>query len=373
MEEHLAVTSISQSTWLMIGFGLLIIIGIYVLYHVTASSSYATMQRAVLTMGVYPKVMDLSPLGCPTSDDSRLCDYYMASSSYSVFPSSYVYDYVSDAVLPPVIKAGARLIELDIYADANDKPIVGLKNEKMGYDYAKNSVSFESCCVSVANTAFNKVETKAASDPFVLSLMFHTNKTNVIDACAEILKQTVGRYLLGPEYAFEGQGKINLAVEPICNLAGKLIIVSGGEVKGSHSMMELVNLSWDSSNLRRISYMTASQPYDHEELINSNRRAISMVVPDPDPDLKNGNPIVLFGYGCQWIMMNYGSLDSMMELYIGKFQQGSMLLKPSYLRYKPSTYKTPVLPPPEHSFQPMAASSPIYDKNPLTGDKSIVI
>jgi hypothetical protein len=71
--------------------------------------------------------------------------------------------------------------------------------------------------------------------------------------------------------------------------------------------------------------------------------------------------------------MNYGSLDSMMELYIGKFQQGSLLLKPEHLRYKPLTYKKPTLPPPEHSFQPMAHTSPIYDSNPKTGDKSIVI
>jgi hypothetical protein len=98
-----------------------------------------------------------------------------------------------------------------------------------------------------------------------------------------------------------------------------------------------------------------------------------MVVPDPDPDLKNGNPTILFSYGCQWNLMNYGSLDSMMELYVGHFQQGSVLLKPSELRYKPKTYKKPTLPDPSLSFQPMAHTSPIYDSNPKTGDKSLVI
>jgi len=351
---------------------LLIAIGGLLIWRTLAGSDMATVQRASLTMGTYEKVTDLVPLGCPTGDDTRLCDYYIASSSYSVFPSSYVYDYISDGILPLVIKAGARLVELDIYSDTDGKPVVGLKNETYGYDYAKNSVSFESCCVSIANTAFNKVETKTASDPFVLSLMFHTTKTNTIEACSEILKQTLARFFLPPQYAYEGQGKLNLAVEPICNLAGKLVIVSGPEIKSIPSMHELVNLSWGSSNLRRLSFMNASQPYDHEELINSNRRAITMVIPDPDPDLKNSNPTVLFGYGCQWIMMNYGSLDAMMEIYVGKFQQGSVLAKPAYLRYKPVVYKKPALPPPEHSFQPMAATSPIYDSNPKTGDKSIV-
>jgi len=328
---------------------------------------------AKTNFNTYKKVTDLAPLGCPTNDNTKLCDYYLASSAYSVFPGSSSYDYISDTTVTLAIKAGARLIELDVYAGDNDAPVVGLKNETLGYDYAKNSVSFESCCVAVANAAFNKVDTPLSSDPFVLSIVFHTDKRNVMDACAGILKNTCQRYMLGPEYAFKGQGNKNLAQEPVCVVAGKLIIVSGGNINGT-TFEELVNLSWNTSNLRRLTYMQASQPYDHDELINSNRTNITMVVPDPLPDLKNNNPTILFSYGCQWNLMNYGSLDDMMELYISEFQQGSVILKPEELRYKPVEAKTAVLPDPAtHSFQPMAHTSPIYDSNPATGDKSIVI
>jgi hypothetical protein len=353
------------------GLGVLaVIFAIYLGYVAAAGNSATTMLRAKSTFGTYSKVTALTPLGCPTGDNTRLCDYYFASSAYSTFPSTYTYDYISDGVIPLAIKAGARLIELDVYAGNGDKPVVGLKNEDLGYDYAKNSVSFESCCVAVANSAFNKVDTPLSSDPFVLSLVFHTDKRHVIDACAEILKTTLQLYMLGPEYSYHRK---NLAQEPICNLAGKVILVSGGNIKGT-SIEELINLSWSTSNLRRLSYMQASQPYDHEELINSNRKHISMVVPDATPDLKNNNPTILFSYGCQWNLMNYGSLDSMMELYIGQFQQGSVILKPQALRYKPVEAKTPILPDPAtHSFQPMSHTSPIYDSNPVTGDKSIVI
>lgn len=351
------------------GIGILILVIAYTIYVTLAGSSTSTTLRAKGTFGVYPKVMQLAPLGCPVSDDTRLCDYYIASSAYTLFPSSYVFDYISDSVIPLAIKAGARLIELDVYAGDQDKPVVGLKNDTYGYDYAKNSISFESCCVSIANNAFNKVETSLSSDPFILSLVFHTDKTVVMNAAAEILKTTLERYMLGPEYSYHRK---NLAVEPICNLSGKLILVSGGNIKGS-LIEELVNLSWSTSHLRRLTFMQASQPYDHEELIESNRRHITMVVPDPDPDLKNGNPTILFSYGCQWNLMNYGSLDSMMELYVGQFQQGSVLLKPAELRYKPKTYKKPTLPDPSLSFQPMSHTSPIYDSNPKTGDKSLVI
>jgi hypothetical protein len=331
--------------------------------------SATAMNAAKPRFATYSKVMQPTAFGF-SNDNTRLCDYYIASSAYSVFPSTYANDYISDSVIPLVIKAGARLVELDIYAGDGDKPVVGLKNETFGYDYAKNSVSFEACCVAIANTAFNRVDTPLSSDPFILSLMFHTDKRNVIDACAEILKTTVQRFMLGPEYAFHRK---NLAQEPMKNLESKLIIVSGGNINGT-TFEELVNLSWSTSNLRRLTFMQASQPYDHEELINSNRKSICMVVPDPVPDLKNGNPTILFSYGCQWNLMNYGSLDDMMELYVGQFQQGSVIIKPDALRYKPTEAKTPVLPDPAtHSFQPMAHTSPIYDSNPSTGDKSIVI
>jgi hypothetical protein len=200
--------------------------------------------------------------------------------------------------------------------------------------------------------------------------MFHTDNTKTINAAAEIIKDsTLNQYFLNPDYAFHRK---NLAQEPIDNLKGKLIIVSGG-VQNT-LMDELINLSWSTSNLRRLTYMQASQPYDHEELIESNKTSICMVVPDPDPDLKNNSPTILFGYGCQWNLMNYGSLDMMMELNIEKFQQGSLILKPQHLRFKPVEAKKAVLPDPAtHSFQPMMHTSPIYDSNPTTGDKSIVI
>jgi hypothetical protein len=191
-----------------------------------------------------------------------------------------------------------------------------------------------------------------------------------MDAAAQILKDTCQRFMLGPEYAFTRK---NLAQEPMINLSGKLIVVSGGNIKGTN-IEELVNLSWSTSNLRRLTYMQASQPYDHDELINANRTNITMVVPDPEPDLKNNNPTILLSYGCQWNLMNYGSLDEMQAINMGTFQDASVVLKPVDLRYKPVEAKTPVLPDPlTHSFQPMMHTSPIYDTDPKTGAKGITI
>lgn len=351
------------STWLyVVAFivGAVIVISIATTtYHAVTPSSVQAKLTASSTFGAYQKVTKLAPLGCPTTPaNMRLCDYYAASSSYSLYPGAKVYDYVSDSILPLVIKAGPRLVELDIYDDGAGKAVVGLKNQKLGTDYAYNTVPFEACCVSIANNAFNSVSCPVSSDPFMLSLVFHTNKTTTINACAEILKTTCRAHMLDSTYSYQRK---NLAVEPICNLQRKMIIVSGGGMKGT-LMEELVNLSWSTSHLRRLTYMEAAQTYDHDELIKHNRNAITMVVPDIGADLTNYNPQILFTYGCQWIMMNYGSVDSMMELYIGEFQENSLVLKPEALReLAVKKYKTPVQPDPAVSFQPMQKISPIYN------------
>jgi hypothetical protein len=60
--------------------------------------------------------------------------------------------------------------------------------------------------------------------------------------------------------------------------------------------------------------------------------------------------------------MNYGSIDSAMETYIGEFQERSAVLKPEALRaLKLERYKAPVLQDPNLSFQPQRKISPIYD------------
>jgi hypothetical protein len=350
-----------SNIWLILYviIGAVIVWALSSVYGAVKPSKSKAMSTATPIFAAYEKVTKLAPLGCPTTPTNmRLCDYYMASSSYSLYPGSKVYDYISDSILPLVIKAGPRLVELDIYDDGYGKPVVGLKNQKLGTDYAYNTVPFEACCVSIVNTAFNSITSPVSSDPFILSLVFHTNKTTTINACAEILKTTCRSFMLDSTYSYQRK---NLAVEPICNLQRKLVIVSGGAMKGT-LMEELVNLSWSTSNLRRLTYLEASQTYDHEELISHNRNRITMVVPDIGSDLTNYNPQILFTYGCQWIMMNYGSVDSMMELYISEFQENSLVLKPQALRaLVPKKYKTPVEPDPKVSFQPMQKISPIYN------------
>ena len=304
---------------------------------------------------VYSDIIKSAPLGCPS--DTVVCDYYMSSSGYTVIPSTTVYTYITTDAITEVIKGGARLIELDIYS-VNGDPVVGLADSKTNNMFTYNTLKFEDCCTTLANTMFAPGVTAGYANPFILSLNFHTDDNAFITRCADTMKMTLRKFMLPSEYSYQRK---NIALEPICNLMGKLVIISGGNTRGN-GMDELVNMSWASSNLRRLTYTEASQTFDHEELIEYNKRNITLVVPDlSTSDVKNKNPEICFSFGCQWVAMNFGSLDNAMELYTGQFITSSFAIKPDVLRYKPVTYKAPKAQNSGVSFQPKQITSPMYD------------
>ena len=87
--------------YIVLAIGIVLIA--YLLYGSLTPSKTQALLKASPKFKAYEQVTKLAPLGCPTN--YRLADYYIASSSYSVFPGDEVYDYISDSILPLIIKA----------------------------------------------------------------------------------------------------------------------------------------------------------------------------------------------------------------------------------------------------------------------------
>uniref|UniRef100_A0A6C0I6K3 phosphoinositide phospholipase C n=1 Tax=viral metagenome TaxID=1070528 RepID=A0A6C0I6K3_9ZZZZ len=311
-----------------------------------APPSDATLTK---NLDVFQGIVNPAPLTCPS--DNLLTDYYVAGSGYSMLSSKTVYSYITADAITKVIAAGARVIDLHVY-EVNKKPVVGIADEATGKMLTYNTIPLEDCCNVIASNAF------ATTTPFIMSIVFHTDDTVLINNCADIMKNTLRKYMLDSSYSYQRK---NLALEPACNLMGKLIVVSGEKHKGT-AMDELVNISWSSSLCRRLTYTQAAQTYDHDELTEYNKRNITLVVPDLDTSsMANQSAEICFSYGCQWVLMNYGSLDNALEIYIGKFVDSSFIVKPEPLRYKPVTYTAPKPQNPNVSFQPKQLSSPLFD------------
>lgn len=201
----------------------------------------------------------------------RLCDFTAAGG---------VYEPLAD-----VLGRGSRLYEVHVYSDERDHPVVAKHPLNDGYNYAEDNVSFEQVCVDITNDAF------PSKDPFILSIVLHTDKAVTANECASHLKTTVRRHLLPPD--------LEVARLRIDHLANKLILVSGGNVRGTE-LEPMINLSWSGEDLRRLSYQQALHPRDEPGLIAYNRDHISLVAPETELRTINANPDRPKFLGCQW-------------------------------------------------------------------------
>ena len=206
----------------------------------------------------------------------RLCDYTVAGSVYEDIPTA--------------IKRGSRLLEVHVYSDERDQPVVSTVPQNSGRDFADNNISFEHVCVEIVNEAF------PSKDPFILSIVSHTDKSVTINKVAEHLLTTLRRHLTYEK---------NIQTAPLDSLANKLILVSGGNIQGT-SLEPLLNLSWSDAGVRRLSYQQALHPRDRSELMRFTKDHIVIVAPQPELKTLTANPNTPFAFGCQWNLFATG-------------------------------------------------------------------
>ncbi len=200
----------------------------------------------------------------------RLCDYTAAGS---------VYEDVQGA-----LRRGIRLLEVHVYSDERDQPVVSMVPQSTGRDFTDNNVSFEQVCIDIANDAF------PSKDPMILSIVPHTDKSVTMNKVAEHLTTITRRHLTDQK---------SIQTAPIDSLANKLILVSGGPIHGT-ALEPLLNLSWSDSGLRRITYQQALHPRDPEDLKRYAENNIVMVAEDPMLKTLTANPNTPLSFGCQW-------------------------------------------------------------------------
>jgi hypothetical protein len=218
----------------------------------------------------------------PVLPRKRLCDYSVTGS---------VYEDISTA-----LTRGVRFLEVHVYSDEQDNPVVATSPQTQGRDFADNNVSFEQVCIDIVNDAF------PSKDPLILSIVPHTDKSVTLNKVAEHLETIPRAHLVAATHITDA---------PLDTFANKLLIVSGG-VRGT-ALESLVNLSWDDDDLRRLSYQQALHPRDPDELKRFNRDFISLVAPDPTLHTITVNPKDPLAYGCQWNLFDRAGSPGFVE------------------------------------------------------------
>jgi len=303
-----------------------------------------------------------------------VCDYYWASSRKSYLPCGQVYDVYSYDSIIGCLKAGARIINLDVYSDEQSNPIV--RDQHPMPIYGK-PLDFEYCMKLIKKYGW----IDCPNYPLILFLGINTNNRTTFQKMAKILKENFSGKFLNKKYSFAGRnGDYPFGQIPITELLGKIAIIVdkypllgilnelinaevtkdqqfitiqkytpsvaqyGGLVSKNTDISTLIN--YNKFNITTIESDGVTRPVKEHSLF---RASFTENVRNPKADIYNADPEDCWKFGCQWVMMNYQLYDKNMETYINKFKDSGLVLKPENLRYIPK-------PPPKVSEQNKKAS-----------------
>ena len=297
--------------------------------------------------------VDMAPItGIGKSDaryDYLFRDFYIKSSYNSCSTGQFKNDWVDLCALTNVIKQGYRVLDFEVY-DVNDIAVVATSNssnftEKGTY----NSIPIKDVIELIASKAVsNSMTTDTcpnAFDPLILHFRIKSKNLEIYNQIADAIVQHLDSKLLSNDHSYENKGN-NLGMMDFKSLLGKVIImvdkIENNHIEGT-KMDELVNMMGGSAFLRSLPYNDVVHTPDMDELIEYNRKNMTIAYPNLSYRSKNYNSSVVMQYGVQMGCMCAQTNDAFLQAYTTLFDQAgsAFLLKPENLRYVPVTVEVP--------------------------------
>lgn len=314
---------------------------------------------------LYPSVNgNLRPITSGDPDCSgNLFDYYIKSAYNACSGGTYKNDFVDICNLKAVIKQGVRCLDFEIYS-INDQAVVATSTyDNYHVKETFNSVNFGSVMDTIRNYAFSGGTCPNPTDPILIHLRCKSNNQKMYSNLANIFKSNTD-IMLGMNYSYESEGK-NLGTVPLLSLKNKVILIidrSNTSFLENKELLEYVNLTSNSIFMREYNFYDIKNNPDINELIDYNKRGMTIVLPDNDSDPSNPNGIISMASGCQMVTMRYQLVDNNLMQNTLFFDRAgyAFSLKPPDLRYKPVTVPAPTPQLPEYSYATRKASTDYY-------------
>jgi hypothetical protein len=293
-----------------------------------------------------------------------LGDYYIKSAYNCCSGGAYVNDFVETCVLKDIIKQGVRCLDFEIYS-INDQPVISTStSDNYHLKDTYNSIPFGKALNIIRDYAFATATCPNSNDPIIVHLRIKSNNKKMYQNFAKLL-ESYDSILLGKEYSFEFQGK-NLGQVPLLNLRKKIIIAVdriNNSFLESNEFCEFINITSNSVFMRALHYYDIQYTPDMNELIEYNKRFMTLGMPDKGSSPPNPSAIVLRETGVQMIAMRYQVFDTNLEeneIYFD-LKGYAFALKPEKLRYVPIIIDEPPAQNPENSYATRNISSDFYN------------
>ena len=289
-----------------------------------------------------------------------LRDFYIASAYRPYVCYYHKYDYVSVEVFKEILRAGPRMVELEVFNDNfGDKvePVVSVGNQEGEWKYTLNSAPLKDFFRAIARVAFNPLSCRVYKDPFIVYLNLKTNRNiKCLNKIHQYLYDELGQFLLGTEYSFNDKNNkfTNITLDECFH---KVIVFASTGFEGTN-LEELVNYSTVSNytlkykkDQKRMLYLNYNDIVETEEdiedfvnpqhhkvskdqVLEYNKCSFSMISPgDENSGIFSGISPINYDVGksleagAQYMMMNYQKLDTNMINYMYVFKDTSLVEK----------------------------------------------
>ena len=292
-----------------------------------------------------------------------LRDYYIKTAYNCCCGGQFKNDWVNVCALKNCIAQGARVLDFEIYS-VNDNPVIATSSVTNFHSKEMyNQIPFEEALNIVNSYAFSGGSTPCPNDPLILHFRISSNNKKIYDKMADIIYSTIESKLLGKEYSYEYTGH-NLGAVPLKEFSQKIIISidRSNPLFEETPLKEYVNIASNSIFLRASRDYDIKFTPDSKELIEYNKKNMTLSMPDLSAYDSNPSAALNFGYGCQWVGMCFQNFDANMQFYSLFFDKvgHSFALKPEHLRYIPVTVPAPTPQDPATSFTKRTTATDYY-------------
>lgn len=291
-------------------------------------------------------------------------DYYVKTAYNACSIGDFKNSFVDLCALKEVLRQGFRCIDVAVYSVDNEPVIATSSVDSYDVKQTYNSIPFDGLCETVANYAFNGSGCPNPNDPLIIHLRIMSQNSVIYKKMADSIYNRLQDYVLGKKYSYENGGR-NLGDVKLADLQRKVVIIidkSNPMYEGTE-LDEYVNIASNSIFMQAMRYDQMRYTPDMQELIEFNKRQMSIVLPNLSESDVNPNPSLAFKYGCQMMAVSIQNYDAGMQFYDNFFNKAgtAFVLKPEHLRYIPATIKMPNAPPPQYSYKSRDVSSDFYN------------
>lgn len=300
----------------------------------------------------------------PDNKGMALRDFYVKTAYNCCAIGDFKNTYVSTCALKQVIRQGVRCLDFEIYS-LNNEPVIAVSSlNEFNFKQSFNSIPLLEALKLIQLYAFSGGTCPNPNDPLILHFRLKTVHKDTIEKIAKEILATVHNRLLNKDYSYEYQGK-NLGAVTMDKLMGKVIIAvdKNNNRFESTELDEYVNICSNSMFMRALRNFNVKYTPDMSELIDYNKKQMSLTMPDLSSRDVNSPASLHMKYGCQFIGMCYQNYDEHMEFYETFFAEhkSAFVLKPENLRYELVKINIPPPQDPALSYAPRKITSNYYN------------